>query len=102
MPSPPVADRDTILLTPVEVATGDDIDDTDDTDTVSDPLDPVELARGVDALVLDEADYPSLDPVEAYDLRRAIEAQGMAQLSRKDGIAVFVRILDEDVQVVGG
>jgi uncharacterized membrane protein len=100
--SPPVADRDTILLTPVEVATGDDIDDTDDTDTVSDPLDPAELARGVDGLVLDEADYPSLDPVEAYDFRRAIEAEGMAQLSRKDGIAVFVRILDEDVQVVGG
>jgi uncharacterized membrane protein len=98
--SVPVAERDTILLTPVEVATGDDVVDTDDTDAVADPLDPTELTRGVDALVLDETDYPSLDPVEAYDLRRAIEAQGMAQLSRKDGIAVFVRILDEGVQVV--
>ena len=94
--SPELAERETILLTPVEPAEP-DVDTSD-----PDYLDPFDLTRGVDALVIDQADYPSLDAVEGYIFRRSIEAQGMAQLSRNDDIVVFVRILDEDVQIVGG
>jgi uncharacterized membrane protein len=91
-----VAERETLLLTPVEPAEP-------DADTSGrDPLDPFDLTRGIDGLVIDQADYPSLDPVDGYTFRRAIEAQGLAQLSRNDDIVVFARILDEDVQIVGG
>jgi hypothetical protein len=100
--APEVAERNTILLTPVE---SDALDETEAADRdiaeVSEPPDAYDLTRGVDGLVIDEADYPSLGPVDRYILRRAIEAEGMAQLTRRDGIAVFVRILEERVQIVG-
>ena len=94
--SPDLAERETILLTPVEP------ERINSSDPEPEPPDPFDLTRGVDGLVIDETDYPSLDPVDAYIFRRAIEAEGMAQLSRNDDIVVFVRILDEDVQIIGG
>lgn len=57
--------------------------------------DPRRIAAGVDALIIDEADYRDLGPAERHALRRAIEAQGMVQVRRNESITTFVRILDE-------
>lgn len=59
------------------------------------------LAGDVEALILDEERLTDLGPAERHALRRAIEAQGMVQLHRGEGLAVFVRILEGGVLLEG-
>lgn len=60
-----------------------------------DARDPRAMTTGVDGLVLDEDVLTELGPAERHALRRAIEARGMVQVQRDDGIATFVRILED-------
>lgn len=65
-----------------------------------DERDPAALVQGVDALIIDELVYVDLGPPERHALRNAIEAEGMVQLRRREGIVTFVRILDDGDLVV--
>jgi hypothetical protein len=60
-----------------------------------DERDPRRIADGVVAVVVDETDYPDLDPAERHALRRAIEAEGMVQIYRLESMVAFVRIVDD-------
>ena len=73
----------------VEVAERQEVEVTD-----PDERDPMALTAGVDALVVDEGEWDDLDPVGRHRLRRAIEARGMVLVHRRDGISVFLRVLD--------
>ena len=48
-------------------------------------------AAGVDALVVDEAEFEELDPYQRFLLRRRIEERGFVLVERVEGLNLFVR-----------
>jgi hypothetical protein len=52
---------------------------------------PVTLTAGVDALVVDEAEFDELDPYQRFLLRRRIEERGFVLVERVEGLNLFVR-----------